>query len=206
MDVQMPHCDGYEASRAIRAEGIGPGELPIIALTANAFPEDIAAAREAGMQAHLAKPIALAQLARALQRWLPTQIVDAAPARLAMQLSPIAQSPGLVARWRLRRHETIEAVRDALAAGSLDDSGADEHADEHRAHRKTLEQLVHKLAGSAALFGEPELGEAAAALDRALSHSQEAGTRITLARHLLALGDAKHAEPPQQTDPRHARG
>jgi signal transduction histidine kinase/CheY-like chemotaxis protein len=70
MDVQMPDCDGLAATRAIRAEGIGPGLLPVIALTANAFPEDIAAARAAGMQAHLAKPVVFAQLARILQRWL----------------------------------------------------------------------------------------------------------------------------------------
>ncbi|MEM6493714.1 MAG: ATP-binding protein [Pseudomonadota bacterium] len=76
MDVQMPDCDGYAATRAIREEGIGPDSLPIIALTANAFPEDVVAAREAGMQAHLAKPVVFADLARALQRWLPTRIVE----------------------------------------------------------------------------------------------------------------------------------
>ena len=76
MDIQMPGCDGYAATRAIRADGIGPDQIPIIALTANAFPEDIVAAREAGMQAHLAKPLVFADLARALQRWLPTRIVE----------------------------------------------------------------------------------------------------------------------------------
>ena len=50
----------------------------MIALTANAFPEDIAAARASGMQAHLAKPIALGDLVRVLQRWLPTRIVESA--------------------------------------------------------------------------------------------------------------------------------
>ncbi len=76
MDVQMPGCDGYAATRAIREEGIGPDVLPIIALTANAFPEDVAAARKAGMQAHLAKPLVFSNLAQALQRWLPTEIVE----------------------------------------------------------------------------------------------------------------------------------
>ena len=47
-------------ARAIRAEGIGPEVMPIVALTANAFPEDIAAARDAGMQAHLSKPLVFA--------------------------------------------------------------------------------------------------------------------------------------------------
>ncbi|MDY7097416.1 MAG: ATP-binding protein [Pseudomonadota bacterium] len=68
MDVQMPGCDGYAASRAIWAEGITPDQLPIVALTANAFPENVAAARDAGMQAHLAKPLVFAKLAKALQR------------------------------------------------------------------------------------------------------------------------------------------
>ncbi|MEM8726866.1 MAG: ATP-binding protein, partial [Pseudomonadota bacterium] len=79
MDIQMPGCDGYAATRAIRDEGITPHLLPIIALTANAFPEDIAAARDAGMQAHLAKPLEFSELARALQRWLPTRIVETEP-------------------------------------------------------------------------------------------------------------------------------
>ena len=76
MDIQMPGCDGFAATRAIRMEGITHDDLPIIALTANAFPEDIAAARDAGMQAHLAKPLVFAELVRALQRWLPTKIVE----------------------------------------------------------------------------------------------------------------------------------
>ena len=87
MDVQMPDCDGLAATRAIRAEGIGPGLLPIIALTANAYPEDVAAARAAGMQAHLAKPVVFAQLARALQRWLPTRIVEAGPPPVPVSLT-----------------------------------------------------------------------------------------------------------------------
>ena len=77
MDIQMPGCDGYAATRAIRAEGIEPQDLPIIALTNGSFAEEITAAREAGMQGHLAKPVELAKLARTLQRWLPTQIVEA---------------------------------------------------------------------------------------------------------------------------------
>jgi len=180
MDVQMPDCDGYEATRAIRAEGIGPGLLPIIALTANAFPEDVTAARAAGMQGHLAKPIILAALARALQRWLPTRIVDETrPARL----SAMALSPGLVERWRVRRRETVEAVRDAMKDGVLEDS-------DPTTATASLAQLVHKLAGSAAMFGEPELGRSAAALDRALARPTGADQRLVLAQALLAVAEA----------------
>lgn len=65
MDVQMPVMDGYEATRAIRASGHARAEtIPILAMTANAFNEDIAAAVQAGMNGHLAKPIDVAVLYR----------------------------------------------------------------------------------------------------------------------------------------------
>ncbi len=58
MDVQMPVMGGYEATRAIRAlADPALAGIPIVAMTANAFSEDVRAAREAGMDAHVAKPI-----------------------------------------------------------------------------------------------------------------------------------------------------
>ena len=58
MDIQMPVMDGYAATRAIRAlDDEELASIPILAMTANAFKEDEEAAREAGMQAHIAKPV-----------------------------------------------------------------------------------------------------------------------------------------------------
>lgn len=58
MDVQMPVMNGYEATKAIRKSNHPMSEsIPIIAMTANAFSEDIQAALESGMNAHIAKPI-----------------------------------------------------------------------------------------------------------------------------------------------------
>ncbi|MBR0403704.1 MAG: response regulator [Eggerthellaceae bacterium] len=58
MDVQMPMMDGHTASKAIRAlPDSALSEIPIIAMTANAFQEDIRAAEEAGMNGHIAKPL-----------------------------------------------------------------------------------------------------------------------------------------------------
>ena len=65
MDVQMPVMSGYEATRAIRASDHAEAEtIHILAMTANAFSEDIAAAAAAGMNGHLAKPIDVAALYR----------------------------------------------------------------------------------------------------------------------------------------------
>lgn len=67
MDIFMPRMDGLEATRRIR-EQPGPNQhTPIIALTANAFAEDVRACLEAGMNTHLAKPVSRQALANALQ-------------------------------------------------------------------------------------------------------------------------------------------
>ncbi len=241
MDIQMPGCDGYAATRAIRLEGITPDELPIIALTANAFPEDLAAARDAGMQAHLAKPLVFSDLARALQRWLPTRIIAAnepdeiaelrappdadphladeayeaelpatpaaeivdisrnrstrtpkigqtslAEARLDnIQQSSLSQfhSPSLINRWTKRRSEAVEAVRSALENGALGGDGGSQE------EREKIAKLVHKLAGTAAIFGEAELGDQAAALVQALRMSVPGDVREALAFELLSVAD-----------------
>jgi len=67
MDIQMPIMDGYEATRAIRSlEDESRANVPIVAMTANAFAEDVQAARDAGMQGHIAKPIDIAVMVRTL--------------------------------------------------------------------------------------------------------------------------------------------
>ena len=71
MDIQMPHMDGYEATRQIRKlENAQVAAVPIIAMTANAFEEDRNLALEAGMNDHVAKPIDTNQLFKAIQRLL----------------------------------------------------------------------------------------------------------------------------------------
>ena len=58
MDVRMPEMDGLEATAAIRALNRGDAKfIPIIALTANAFDEDVQQSLQAGMTAHLSKPV-----------------------------------------------------------------------------------------------------------------------------------------------------
>lgn len=67
MDIQMPEMDGYEAARAVRAlPDPEKARIPILAMTANAFKEDKADARAAGMNGHVAKPVDPAALTAAL--------------------------------------------------------------------------------------------------------------------------------------------
>ena len=71
MDVRMPNMDGLEATRLLRERGFDPASLPIVALTANAFEDDIQACLAVGMQEHLGKPISIDTLKDAVERWLP---------------------------------------------------------------------------------------------------------------------------------------
>ncbi|WP_053214315.1 response regulator [Pseudomonas sp. Q12-87] len=71
MDCNMPVMDGYEASRQIRRSGRW-SDLPIVALTANAMPEERERCRAAGMNDYLSKPFRREELAAVLDQWVPT--------------------------------------------------------------------------------------------------------------------------------------
>ena len=71
MDIKMPVMDGYEATQKIRQlEDKTKADIPIIAMTANAFEEDAKAAIEAGMNAHMAKPIRIESLYEIIEQYL----------------------------------------------------------------------------------------------------------------------------------------
>jgi signal transduction histidine kinase/DNA-binding response OmpR family regulator len=72
MDVQMPEMDGVEATRRLRALDAPESQtLPIIAMTANVFREDVESYLAAGMNDHLGKPLDFSQVIAALKKWLP---------------------------------------------------------------------------------------------------------------------------------------
>jgi PAS domain S-box-containing protein len=167
MDIQMPNCDGYEAAHQIRAVGIDARELPIVALTANAFEEDVRAALIAGMQDHLTKPLAMGELVRALTQWLPAACAPTPPAAKSDN-----GGDDLAARWRVRRSEALEGA----AQLAKDGPGLD---------RRELARTMHKLAGTAGLFGEIGLGELAGKLERALLADDGDDEARRLAEELL---------------------
>lgn len=73
MDVQMPVMDGLEATRAIRSGKNPLGKtISILAMTANAFTEDMEKSKEAGMDEHLSKPVDIAALEQTVKRFRVT--------------------------------------------------------------------------------------------------------------------------------------
>ncbi len=74
MDLMMPVMSGYEATRVIRGlDRPDAGTVPIIALSANAFDEDVAMAKDAGMNAHLPKPVDIKKMFKVMSRLKPRQ-------------------------------------------------------------------------------------------------------------------------------------
>ena len=155
MDMQMPRVDGLEATRRLRAAGYAPETLPIVALTANAYADDVQACLTAGMQAHLTKPVRVRDLTTVLSRFVASD-VQPSPAKSTI-------SPKLVERYKIRKSETMQQL-DALA-------GLEQPSDDLV---NDAADLLHKLAGTAAMFGEAELGKLAKQLeDNLLAWSAE---------------------------------
>ena len=75
MDIMMPKLNGYDATRAIRSlDGRPDGRaIPIIAMTTNAFAEDVQASLDAGMNSHLSKPIVMEEVVKTIARNLHTR-------------------------------------------------------------------------------------------------------------------------------------
>ncbi|MEY4698047.1 MAG: hypothetical protein RIT14_2475 [Pseudomonadota bacterium] len=127
MDVQMPVMDGIEATKAIRAAG--QADLPIIAFTAHAMPEDIAKVHAAGMNDHIAKPIEYPVLVQKLCHWLgadhPALSHAPAPVTRASLPMPPRPAPEDPDQRRSRLIALLEEdidvsdiLRDAMAAGT----------------------------------------------------------------------------------------
>ena len=70
MDIRMPVMTGYEAAKALRALEREDADIPIIAMTADAFSEDIQRCLDCGMNAHIAKPIDIKEVARQLRKFI----------------------------------------------------------------------------------------------------------------------------------------
>jgi CheY-like chemotaxis protein/HPt (histidine-containing phosphotransfer) domain-containing protein len=177
MDMRMPEMDGLEATRAIRARGGALATIPIIALTANAFADDMKACRDAGMNDFVAKPIRKRLLVEKLAKIAQAVVVEsagravtaatsAAPATRAkpapkdelIDRSVVAQlceeigAEGAVEILRVFLDETRERL--ALLK-KLSDAG----------DRAAIEVEAHTLKGAAGAMGFERVAELAKALE-----------------------------------------
>ncbi|MEG3088187.1 PAS domain-containing sensor histidine kinase [Sphingomonas sp. PB4P5] len=151
MDCQMPVMDGFVATQAIRQQTGPAATMPIVALTASAQPEHLARCHAAGMNEHLTKPLNPHALEDVLRRYLGDRAKDEPPPEPAM--APPA-APSLRERYTIRRTAMLTALEAMIRAGRFTDGEVSDVA-----------ALAHNLAGTAGMFGQADLGDAAAALE-----------------------------------------
>ncbi|WP_459575257.1 response regulator [Cupriavidus sp. 8B] len=173
MDVQMPVMDGFEATRHIR-EQEAFASLPVVAMTANALPEDRARCLAAGMNDHIAKPISPPAFYAMLRQWLAVPGGDDAAPPAGSQpawVGALASSPHLDVAGGLGRvsgrAEVYRQLLERFASGYADmpDRIGERLA---RGERDGALSLAHSLKGLAANLGAMAISSAAATLEASL--------------------------------------
>lgn len=182
MDVQMPIMDGLEATRQIREAGLDAVRLPIVALSANAYPEDVDQCLAAGMQTHVAKPVQMRMLDDVIRRWATTSAIKEG---VKARKRPFTSVPaGLAARYARRRQDGLAMLERLAHQDMISDVEIEE-----------LKDMLHKLAGSAGMFGEEQLGRFASAIEHDLPNwtgikrTIEAGNALALLQSCSGQND-----------------
>jgi PAS domain S-box-containing protein len=202
MDVRMPGVDGLEATRRIRALEGARGQVPIVALTAQAFADQVAACHAAGMDSHLPKPFDPGSLIAVVERAvvtgrtnrggipvLPANAVQAAPAIAVIGCEmPVIDRTAFDRTAAFLPPASVDTHVQSIAERA-DDLLRQLRAPDAVTHvGDELIDAVHSLAGSAGMFGFERLSTVGRRFERAL-HSGSAETQA-LADGLAAALEA----------------
>ena len=184
MDCRMPLMDGFAATKRIReAEGLSGVRVPIVAITANARPEDRAACLAAGMDDCIAKPIAREVLERVLERWIADAPAFPAATLNLVRIKAIFQDDEAGVRELLDASAEVLAEDVSLLVRAID-----------RGDTLAAGDAAHALKGACANIGAERLALQAEALEREIEGSYRLSEMRLLLRALENEGTALQAE------------
>ena len=202
MDIQMPAMDGMDATRRLRSAGFGASDLPIIAMTAHARPEDRDRCLSAGMNDYVAKPVETVPLIKVLARWIhPPAAVPTPPPTGETGIDsdpPLAEAdyPGIDVPDALRRLGGKAGLFCRLHGDLCRDYGAAADGIEAALDAGDTESAAgqaHAIKGVAANLSATDLHAAAAALETAIRRDESVA--VPLARFRTALAAVTAGAP-----------
>jgi CheY-like chemotaxis protein len=184
MDVQMPDMDGLEATRRIRNLDARGRAVPVIALTANVFSQQIASYREAGMNDHLGKPFHRDGLLAMVDRWTGDGMAE-----LASGVDDTLAEPPAPVLDRERHDELMGLIGPEKVLDLVSRLREDLRERLRSAAPDALRADAHSMVSTAGLLGFAELSAAARTLEQAIADDGEIAVPLTrlLAARTAAL-------------------
>jgi CheY-like chemotaxis protein/HPt (histidine-containing phosphotransfer) domain-containing protein len=167
-DIHMPHMDGHELARRLRAAeaDVGAVRTPIVAVTADAMKGEEERCLASGMDAYLVKPVSVERLRATLERWLPVQAESSTIDRPDQMEPTAAIDRNVLGGWLGEDQPAIDALlakfRKTAAEAEREINVASRSGDFAK-----LAAIAHKLKGAAQAVGATSVGVTAAALEQA---------------------------------------
>jgi HPt (histidine-containing phosphotransfer) domain-containing protein len=155
--------DGLTATRQVRRleRESNRKRIPILALTANAMPEDVSRAREAGCDAHLSKPISKKTFLSCLEQWLAKTAAEPASAPKPVPAAFTVDIPEgfetLAPRYLASRQKDVALLRELLGQSDFEN----------------LRRLAHNMKGTGTSYGFPDISRLGAAIEQASKNGDE---------------------------------
>jgi len=168
-DVHMPHMDGHELTRRIRAAEAADGSgtrTPMVAVTANALKGEEEKCLAAGMDAYIAKPVNIDRLRTTLERWVPIHGPQDAAGLADKPQAGAAIDRSVLAAWLGDDQAAINSLFNRFRDTAVE-SERDIEAAARNGNLAKLAAAAHKLKGAAHAVGANAVGAAAAALEQA---------------------------------------